>query len=39
VAERSVSVTFLGADLRDLPAFQAVLSSGNLLDVSNRIRR
>lgn len=44
VAERSVSVTFLGVDprwddLRDLPAFQDVLSSANLLDVSNRVRR
>ena len=41
---RSVSVTFLGVDprwddLRDLPAFQDVLSSANLLDVSNRVRR
>jgi len=44
VSERSVSVTFLGVDprwddLRDSPAFQDVLSSGNLLDVSNRVRR
>jgi tetratricopeptide (TPR) repeat protein len=44
VAERSVSVTFLGVDPRwddmcDLPAFQDVLSSANLLDVSNRVRR
>ena len=44
VAERSVSVTFLGVDprwddLRDSPSFQDVLSSGNLLDVSNRVRR
>ena len=44
VDERSVSVTFLGVDprwddLRDSPAFKEVLSSGSLLDVSNRIRR
>ena len=44
VAERSVSVTFLGVDprwdeLRDSPGFQDVLSSANLLDVSRRVRR
>ena len=44
VAERSVSVTFLGVDprwddLRDLPAFQEVLSAANLLEVSNLVRR
>jgi tetratricopeptide (TPR) repeat protein/TolB-like protein len=44
VAERSVSVTFLGVDprwddLRDLPAFQDIVSSANLLEVSNRVRR
>jgi hypothetical protein len=44
VDDRSVSVTFLGVDprwddLRDSPAFQNVLSSANLLDVSNRFRR
>ena len=43
VAERSVSVTFLGVDprwddLRDSPGFQDVLSSANLLDVSRRVR-
>jgi eukaryotic-like serine/threonine-protein kinase len=44
VGERSVSVTFLGVDprwddLRDLPAFQDVLSAAKLLDVSNLVRR
>jgi tetratricopeptide (TPR) repeat protein len=44
VAERSVSVTFLGVDprwddLRDVPGFQDVLASANLLDVSTRARR
>jgi tetratricopeptide (TPR) repeat protein/TolB-like protein len=44
VAQRHVSVTFLGVDprwddLRDSPAFRDVLSRANLLDVSNRIRR
>jgi hypothetical protein len=44
VAARSVSVTFLGVDprwddFRDLPGFQDVLSSANLLDVSKRVRR
>jgi tetratricopeptide (TPR) repeat protein len=39
---RSASVTFLGADpkwdeLRTSPAFQALLSRANLLDVSNRV--
>jgi tetratricopeptide (TPR) repeat protein/TolB-like protein len=43
-AERSVSVTFLGVDprwddMRGLPEFQDVLSSANVLDVSNRVRR